>query len=723
MPKTVWFNAACSATFACGSLSGWTLPAIAEEQSPAIARTLAEAGWQAEPLYPTRSPFPTDLAQAEGVDTLAADEPFLVTARVGAGYQSSGGGYDGLGNLNWLAPLWQVPEQDLFFNQGRFNLDNGGLVGGSILLGYRHYRPSLDRSFGGYISYDLRNTDLDPSMFHQIGLGFETLGFWDARFNAYIPTGDRDSGFRLSGTPRFSGNRLILPTARDSSLGGFDFEGGAKILDFLDEGEVRAYLGGYYYDGPATAGTFGGKLRLEVRPARAVTVNLGLQHDDKFGTNLLLSVGASWGRQYERPQPDSNLARFGDGIERAPTIIVEQERRDAIATNPATGQPWFFSHVLLGGGGAEGSFASPFNTLQAALNSIPTDGNGIVYVQAGTNPGLPGFILPNNVQVLSTGPLQIIDTLEFGLQQLPLSGSGQFPIVNSSPVTTTPSNVQALVALGNNSTLSGFDVRATGNNVLGIAADNVSNFTVRDNRIATTGNNAPGLSIRASNNASLGSATVTGNAIATTGTNSAGVYLAAISGGSLSSTTISGNTITTAGDTTASSGIYARVNNGTLGSTTISGNSIAATGASFPQGIRFFISGTSRLNSVTLANNTTRSSDAGINISIGGDSTLAKALISGNTVSTTGANGFGVYFLTYTNARVCATVSGNVLTTQQATANPLRFNQANASTLRIVDTSPTFAGTQASNTLNAPVGTTLLFTASTGGLSNTASCP
>ncbi len=719
MSKLVWWSTVCSALVVCGSLTRGALPASAEEPSGAIARTLAEAGWLLEPLYPTRSPLLALQAQAPA-PAAQADTPYEVTARFGAGYQNSGGGYDGLGNLNWLAPFWQVPEQHLIFNQGRFNLDNGGLVGGTVLLGYRRYRADLDRSFGGYLSYDLRDTDLDPVMFHQLGLGFETLGPWDLRLNAYLPTGKRQGSLQLVGTPRFAGNRLLLPTGRDTSLGGFDFEGGTKILDFLQEGQVRAYLGGYYYDGPNTAGTLGGKVRLEVRPSRAVILNLGVQHDDRFGTNFLLSVGASWGRQYERPQPPTNLARFGDLVERAPTIVVSQERRDVIATNPATGQPWFFSHVLLGGGGADGSFASPFNTLQAALNSVPTDSNGIVYVQAGTNPGLPGFLVPNNVQVLSTGPLQFLDTREFGRQQLPLSGSGQFPLVNGAPVTTTPGGVQTLVAMGNNALLSGFDVRATGNNVVGIAADNVSNFTIRDNRVTTTGNNALGISIRASNNASLGNATVSGNAISTTGNTSDGIRVSVLGNSTLSNATVSGNQITTTGAN--AHGFYAQINGGTLGNATLSGNTLTTSGL-FAEGLRIFMQGTSRLTSVTIANNQINSDGVGITLSALGNTTVSNAVISGNTVSTTGGNAHGLYLFTDLPANLCATVSGNTLITRDATANPLRFNEANGSTLRIVDTGPTFPTTQATNTLTALGGAVPFFPVTTGGLVSTASCP
>lgn len=171
-------------------------------------------------------------------------------------------------------------------------------------------------------------------------------------------------------------------------------------------------------------------------------------------------------------------SRFGDSIVRNDNIIIKEQREASITsvqettflTNSATGQRWQFQHVNLGVGTGDGTFENPTGTIAQALNVAQA--NDIVYVQAGTNPGVPGFTIPSSVQVLSSGGVQQISTAEIGTIQLPLSSSGTLPTVTGT------------VTIGNNSTLSGFTISSDANP--GISASNVGNFTIRNNTITST---------------------------------------------------------------------------------------------------------------------------------------------------------------------------------------------------------------------------------------------
>jgi hypothetical protein len=148
----------------------------------------------------------------------------------------------------------------------------------------------------------------------------------------------------------------------------------------------------------------------------------------------------------------------------------------------------------------------------------------IVYVQPGTNPGIPAFTIPDKVSVLSTGPVQTIETVQLGTFQLPLSGSGIFPTVTGT------------VTMGNVTTLSGFAItNATGN---GIQGANIRNVTIRDNRIA----NSTEQGINLTNVA--GTSAIANNTITNSGLG--GIFVSA-SGNTQQELTVNTNTISGSG--------------------------------------------------------------------------------------------------------------------------------------------------------------------------------
>ncbi|MBF2029975.1 MAG: right-handed parallel beta-helix repeat-containing protein [Oscillatoriales cyanobacterium C42_A2020_001] len=429
--------------------------------------------------------------------TKASD--LLIPARAGAGYSTSGGGYDGFGSFEGFIPLRQTPGKDLLYLVGRLLLDNDANLGGNLLLGYRFYNPKANLIYGGYLGYDSRSTG--ESVFSQLGLGFEALGDgWDARINGYIPVGNTrqtvaerlfDTGAQLNNF-RFESNFLRASGTRQQQLirnvevamAGFDAEAGGRLFRFGNGGDLRGYAGLYYLSGGENS--FGVRGRLEARPLDYLTLGVAVQHDSIFGTNVVGTVALTF--PSSRPKgvsPTSVQARMGEMPYRINAIAVDTRTEvefsssafvDVILTNPATGQPYFFQHVTLGAAGGNGTFENPFGLVQSALSATRSNGNDIVYVQAGTNPGIPAFTIPDRVQVLSTGVVQQVPALISGQlfppYQLPLSGSGTLP------------NVNGTVTMGSDTVLSGFNITSTTG--AGVTFSNVSRVEIRDNIIRNT---------------------------------------------------------------------------------------------------------------------------------------------------------------------------------------------------------------------------------------------
>ncbi|MEQ9356957.1 inverse autotransporter beta domain-containing protein, partial [Coleofasciculus chthonoplastes] len=530
--------------------------------------------------------------QAQTSDSPPSTTPDLTTLQIqprwGIGYSTSGAGYDGFTRLDSFLPLLQIPGSTLTFLEGQLQLDNSANLGGNLLVGHRFYHQSLNRIFGGYLGFDSRNTG--NNTFHQLGVGLETLGeVWDVRLNGYFPLGDSrdlvdetvfDTGFQLTDS-FFSDHFLVVQGQRqrgqvrqfEAAMTGFDLEVGARLAKWGQGGGLRGYGGLYYYDATGSDSSLGWRMRLEVQPTDTLNFGVAVQEDQIFGTNVIVSVGAIFGKT--RYQADTGiLSRLGDGVGRNSSITVDSQTESdfsseeiiTTATNPQTGEPYVFQHVNLGANGGNGTVETPFGTLDSALAATRSQGNDIVYVQEGTNPGIPAFTIPDQVQVLSRGPIQQLDTVEFGSVQLPLSGAGVLPQVTDT------------VTLGNNTVLSGFTI--TGVTNPGIVARDISNGEVRDSIInsssqagvllentggsisftnsAIAGNGVPSLSVTSVNDVAIANSTLTSTNSATEG-----ISIDAVSG----NFDISDSTITI--DNPASNGILAT---NIQGSATISAN-------------------------------------------------------------------------------------------------------------------------------------------------------
>jgi hypothetical protein len=168
-----------------------------------------EAGLFSQEVNPQIAPTPA----------IAQEQPLQFTPRVGGQFTTGAGvGYeDSFGAIEGFVPLRQTPRQNLTFLEGRLLISTDeARLGGNVVVGHRLYNATNDRTFGGYVAYDIRDTG--DSVFNQLGGGIETLGEnWDARINGYLPIGDNRqqvaetiSDRASVSNPVFQGNFLAL---------------------------------------------------------------------------------------------------------------------------------------------------------------------------------------------------------------------------------------------------------------------------------------------------------------------------------------------------------------------------------------------------------------------------------------------------------------------------------------------------------------------------------
>lgn len=676
--------------------------------------TLAEAGISGDKIVPTlvlplsgNVDIPDRMLDLSEILTA----PIRITPQVGARFTTQGAGTDAFVGLEGFVPLAQTPGQSLTYLQGRLQLatDNGALAS-TILVGHRFISDSKQQIVGGYLAYDRRNTG--DAIFNQFGIGFESLSeTFDARANVYLPFGQssRAIGASQIGSLNFRGNALNLERLQgvQEALPGFDVELGTRLFK-LGKGSVRGYVGGYHYD--SAQGSFTGfRSRLAVRPTDWISAGLTLQTDSRFDTRLMFTVGMQFpgNARSQRSRdgditidsspivinnqdifstPDSPhifpfphipykslpdiitltttdprpipvipkrslLERLGESPDRQPSIWVDQyvSRSIELAINPATGQPWQFQFVNLGIGTGGGTFEAPAGTVASVLPTARS--GGVVYVAAGTNPGIPGFTIPDSVAVISNAPQTTILT-QFGKLLLPNSGTGILPRITST------------VSLGNDTVLIGFqianspgvgvlgqnirDVKIANNQITnsgaeGIRLDNVTGtIAITDNQISGTApnpspNQSPGIFlttttgttttaivgndiskttgsgivVNASSSAEI-TATIDRNRVTQSGFNS--IFTVAEGDSKLMTQIINNEVIGTDSSLRAGIGIGSRGNGRTTG--TVSFNRVSGFTHSNADGLRIFAEGNSRTNAA-IADNTIENNRRGIVVTTG----------------------------------------------------------------------------------------------------------
>ncbi len=680
------------------------LGTAADLRSP---RTLREANLTLQDLTPVHlvnqtiaaDPTPADPENSAASSSTLTYRP--LPAQIGASFTTgSGVGYESsFGSVEGFVPLVQTPGKEIGYVQGRLNLDTDADPGGNLLLGYRAFNPTTQTLLGGYLGFDIRGTG--NQTVSQLGAGIEALlPAVELRLNGYLPVGNRsreiasssvftDNITAANSTPRFQGNFLVVggqslrttQTTRlfEDSLAGFDAEAGVKIAQWSPVGTLKSYLGLYYYGSPRVDDFVGVRGRLEARINESFRAGLSIQGDREFGTTAVASVAFAFPGVGSRATEPQQLAwaEAGNFVFRQSMVAVTQRRTTEVFTtvtgtreiallNPSTNQPWFFQHVALGGATGSGTFEAPSSTVEAGLAAARGDRNDIVYVQAGSNPGIPAFPIPANVQVLSTGVTQQIQTTQQGLTTLPLSGSGILP------------RVLGTVTLGNNTTLAGFNITPPINNV-GVLANGVRDVTIRQNQVSVTGNDTTGIRLQNV----TGAATIVSNTVSTNGFEAYGIFLTPNSNSSITTATVSDNIITTDGDFARGIFIYPNTNNA-IATLTVLGNTVTTSG-DFADGIAFLIDNNSSVTTATISGNTVRTTGSnadGIYTELTTASSLASLSVTNNQIPESGLN--NVQVGNFGGQPICASIRGNVA--QNPRGGGVNFDlQSGVATFRVID--------------------------------------
>lgn len=422
------------------------------------------------------TPLPEKVALSVDAEAIAETEAIRLRPAYSLNL-TEGAGHNGFASFGSFFPLFQTPEKNVTFLEGRVNVDTDGDFGGGLQVGYR---TLLNNStiLGAYAGVDVRDTG--HRTFTQVGVGSELLGEnWDVTLNANIPLGNArqvvDTDIQLA-TPQFAGNQLLIDELQidqvQAALTTVSLDGGLELFDFGGGSGLWGRGGVYYLGGEASEDSLGVRASLDYRPKNNLRFGVGLQNDGIFDTNVTFSVNALLGSSSQRssdaaarPTEENSRsqlwARAAEPIARTNTVLVEHRtdveilQADVAVINPETGNAFVFRHVdpdaapskLLPAetlqAASEGTVEDPLSTVAQAANIADANADNIIFVQEGNVGG--GFTLPDGVQVRSAGPVQQLAT-QFGDITLPGSGSGNLPTVTGT------------VTVGNNALVSGLNI-------------------------------------------------------------------------------------------------------------------------------------------------------------------------------------------------------------------------------------------------------------------------
>ncbi|MEW6453517.1 MAG: inverse autotransporter beta domain-containing protein [Pseudomonadota bacterium] len=479
-----------------------------------------------------------------------------------------------IGEADIFAPLAQSSTTMLFAN-ARFRLDDYENREGNFGLGVRHMLSS-GWNIGAYGYFDRRRTSYD-NYFNQATLGVEALGRdFDARFNAYLPVGERvkDAG----SSPEASFASLVGTSVQVTTLGatlrqeramrGFDGEVGMRIPIWEPEAKqaLRLYVGGYHFSDDLVKTITGPRARLE----------LALYELPALWRGARLTLGAEFQHDDVRGSQGFGMVRLSVplGVPRGETKLTAQERRmverivrdvDVVTQSYSSQAPTTVETATQLASGKQFS----------VINSASTSGNNL-----NTAVNAAG----NNSTVILNGTFQVSGgngvSLAFGQSLMGgaisvRSASGRIATLYS-PASIVGTNVNlATVQVNAGGTLSGLTIAGNYSGGLGgravIVADGSANVTIANNTLVAThsgGNNVIALGIGSNT-----SSTVTGNTLTATASGASNTIALAINNAN-TVVTVAGNSMSASGgviNTMVVQGAGTTVNAGSTGNVRGSG--------------------------------------------------------------------------------------------------------------------------------------------------------
>jgi hypothetical protein len=358
------------------------------------------------------------------------------------------------------------------FGDARAHIFNNGKWAGNFGLGVRSIKRS--RVYGLNTYYDFRSTN--QLSFHQIGLGFETLGKrFDVRANGYIPVGQQRTDPYDVSFSGFSDNSMMIFQRFQFAMSGVNLEFGANFAKSSDF-EFYAAAGTYYFNDKCGSSMWGGKGRLVARFKEYITLELSDSYDkifkNRFQCQLTFSVPlgkklCNEPMAHDESERDALLySRMVQPVIKQEIVVLNCIDSCRPAIDPTTNQPYKFVFVDNTSHSA-GTYKSPYPTL--ALAQANSKAGDIIYVFPGdgTTTGMnAGITLKNNQKFWGSGVDHDIRTLQ---------GNFIIPAQTSTSPTITNTNIDSsgdAVTLSSVNEISGFTVSGALNN--GIVGSNVS---------------------------------------------------------------------------------------------------------------------------------------------------------------------------------------------------------------------------------------------------------
>ncbi|MFI4874743.1 MAG: right-handed parallel beta-helix repeat-containing protein, partial [Blastopirellula sp. JB062] len=398
--------------------------------------------------------------------------------RIAIQHRTEGAGYEySFTDFRAWVPLYESYDaKALTFFDGAFLLANDANVGMNAVVGQRFFCDDFDRTFGGYVGYDNRDTGVQTV--GQVVTGFESLGRIDFRANGYFPTSSDPTMTGQAGffDPTYVGNNIQLTQLAqyEVAMKGFDAElGGAlpKMGDYL-----RAYLGTYNFQGSGSPQAWGWKTRLESHVTDRMRLYLTVSDDQVFDTNVVF--GASFffpGSTARRvPQYDDFVNKLDEPLIRNEAVAVNRVNKSQLvnATNPVSGADQRVIHVDPDAAAmGDGTVENPYNALQLA--QAGSQANDIIFVHPradGTSTNLTQSLTLQDNQRLLASTTQHMFTATQGTFMLPGYETGNRPSLDSPGVGVT---------LADNNEVSGFQFSNTGGD--SIAGNGITGFNINNN--------------------------------------------------------------------------------------------------------------------------------------------------------------------------------------------------------------------------------------------------
>lgn len=655
-----------------------------------------------------------------------------------AGAQAGNG--RSLGEVDLFVPLLQNNDT-LFFTDLRGKFDNSDAVEGNFGLGLRHMLPS-GWNLGAYGYYDIRRSSYGNT-FHQVTLGAEALSeTFDLRANAYLPVGDGEARMDLgsttttspwtsqavlSGTSLAILNQAVETTTTsyrvEKALAGVDAEVGVRLPVFEPNSgfDMRAFVGGYYFDGSGVEAVAGPRARFELTaddlaglPGVRLTGGLTYQHDNVRGEQWIAQARLRIPLQAPSSAPKEPLSymerRMADTVVRDVDIVSNTghaatsnsvtltSTEDAINTwndrtvtslvrVDATTQDHAALQAALDGVGAHGIVLLNGNLVAPAGISLNDQqmllGGGTALRLKGATSGVEVDFTAPGASGRISGAAGTVVTMatDSSLRGISVentsSNANSFAVVGASGASLHDVTVVSAANGVKVNNTTGFVLQGGGITAAQGSAVNISGSTGLSISGATiVQNGASGIGIVADS----ASGTIYGNTITTNGngnglddTDSSARPSHGLSVSNSGGLAIANNTITTNG--TQANGIHVTNSAGIR----ISDNTVT-TNNYMSRGIHLLDSNGATISGNTIATNTTNDSNWSIlTIAFGILTSNSRNLtISDNTISTRMRGGHGVY-MRYGGDN---TVSGNTVTTSGESASAIAMVRSTSNTVR-----------------------------------------